>query len=95
MAPVVPIAVMKGDNEGDEFWSTPQMLNTFRLSDVSQFYVELHSNAWVHAASFACSRNCMMQDSAYSGFTQNQLVYLNMRVLTVRNVMNTRYPCTS
>lgn len=42
----VPIAVMKGDTEGAEWPSTPQMLKTNQLSDVSQFYLELHSNGY-------------------------------------------------
>ena len=40
----VPIAVMKGDTEGAEWPSTPQMLRTNQLADVSQFYLEFHSN---------------------------------------------------
>lgn len=40
----VPIAVIKGDTEGAEWPSTPQMLRTNQLADVSQFFLEFHSN---------------------------------------------------
>ena len=43
----VPIAVMKGDTEAAEWPSTPQMLRTNQLADVSQFYLELHSDGKV------------------------------------------------
>ncbi|XP_061164492.1 uncharacterized protein LOC133173523 [Saccostrea echinata] len=45
----VPITVLKADTEGAEWPSTPQMLRTNQLSDVSQFYLELHSYGMVAA----------------------------------------------